>query len=580
MAFIATILGVTGLVSSMTLNRLATELRDLQYSLDRVSDVKSDHIAWRQELTESVLTGKKFTGSLDPDECMLGIWYHSNQAQGIEDPLLLWKLEELESPHTFLYKEARAVLTFLEEGNQDAAKKHLQNYIFPKSAEVISVLTSIQVLYSNMIEANYAVRSSIANTIKIANTALIVVAVALCLFFALHISKSISKPLIALSSFMRKAGSTGDITLTPLDIETINKHSRTKDELGQAVCGSAAFIRHVTNIAKELEYVASGDLSSNVKLLSENDTMGKSMKQMLNSLNNMFAEIHLSTEQVLTGAKQIADGAEILANGSAEQASSIEIQSCSLAMIAEGTKENTALADKTAKLFELIKDNAEKGSSRMDQMIEAVTEINEAGNNIIRITKAINDIAFQTKILALNASIEAAHAGQHGKGFSIVAEEVRKLAARSAEAAKDTGEMIRNSIIKAELGYRIAGETADSLKEIVSGISESSKMIDDIARSSVEQSSGVGFINTEIDQVSQTVQQNCATAQESAAVCRQMSEHSGMLQQLIAQFKIIGQEGILKDMPLIENTEPRQLDTVYASRASQLACCGEFVNYK
>jgi len=251
----------------------------------------------------------------------------------------------------------------------------------------------------------------------------------------------------------------------------------------------------------------------------------------------LVSNIEEVSASFVSSSKQIANGSQALAQGSTEQAASIEELSASIHDIAQKTKENAVKAERAAALANTIKGNAEKGNMQMSEMTAAVQEINAASQNISKVIKAIDDIAFQTNILALNAAVEAARAGQHGKGFAVVAEEVRNLAAKSAEAAKDTGGLIANSMEKAELGAKIADETAASLYEIVSGINESSQIVGEIATSSEEQSIGIDQINLGIDQVSQVVQQNTATAQESAAASAEMNDKSNQLESLVNQFK-------------------------------------------
>jgi len=385
-----------------------------------------------------------------------------------------------------------------------------------------------------------------------AATIIIIVAVVIAVIsvlIALFISGLISKPLLLLADFMRRVGSTGDISQSPEVAKAIREYAKVKDEIGNAISGSAAFISHVTNIAGELETVSGGDLSADIQVLSDKDTMGMSLRDMVDNLNNMFAEIHASTSQVSTGSRQVADGAQSLAQGSTEQAASVEELSSSIAEISVRTKENAATAERTAKLSDTIRESAEKGSRQMDEMILAVQDINDASQSINKIIKTIDDIAFQTNILALNAAVEAARAGNAGKGFAVVAEEVRNLASKSAEAAKDTGSMIQNSMDKAELGSRIAGETAASLNEIVTGIAQSSQMISEIANASEQQSLGISQINIGIDQVAQVIQHNSATAQESAAASEEMSGQSDVLQQLIAQFKLKEGNSTYRSLP-------------------------------
>jgi len=297
--------------------------------------------------------------------------------------------------------------------------------------------------------------------------------------------------------------------------------------------------QYIGDISGKLESMADGnmDFVVDIDYIGEFEPIKISLGHILDSLNETLSHMGTASVRVSDASIQISGGAQALAQGSTEQAASIEELSSSIAEISKKTKENSVMAGNAATLASDIKQSAEKGNRQMDEMMSAVRDINNASHSISKVIKVIDDIAFQTNILALNAAVEAARAGQHGKGFAVVAEEVRNLAAKSADAAKDTSGLIADSMEKAELGAAIAAETASSLAEIVSGIDKSNILINEIAKSSAEQSLGINQINTGIEHVSQVVQQNSATAQESAASAEAMSNESTMLAQITARFK-------------------------------------------
>jgi len=532
------VIGASGIIAIRTLSALSDELYRQQSLGHSISSVLNAHFTWRQNLTVAVFTGSKFSGSLDPETCVLGQWLETDEAKNISDPVILNYLAQIKVPHENIHNDAKIVIDYLEAGNRKDAEAYFIGYILPQTQIVINNLTEMERQFDvTVIDITYNIRDTQSLSIIII-IVLVCAAVAAGIVLAWQIPRSIVQPLGFLTNFMQRATATGDITISPEDAGSIQKFSSTKDEIAECINSCVVFYNHVSDIAQTLEVISNKNLAVEIPLLSDKDIMSLSVNRMIDILNVMFGEISMSAGQVASGSKQISASAQALAQSASEQASTVDNLSVSVSDILEKTKENTALAERAAKLADTIKDNAEHGSHHMDELIEAVRDINEANRNVIKVIKVIDDIAFQTNILALNAAVEAARAGAAGKGFAVVADEVRNLAAKSADAAKSTESLIKDSIEKAEMGSRIADETEASLEEIVSGINESSQIFTSIAKSSEEQLSGIEQITSGIEQVSHVVQQNSATAEESAAASDEMSGQSSMLEELIGQFKL------------------------------------------
>lgn len=296
----------------------------------------------------------------------------------------------------------------------------------------------------------------------------------------------------------------------------------------------------VRKLAAGAEKIADGDLDVNIDINTRDEVgnLAYSFNRMVNNLNEVISNINVAADQVAAGSRQVADSSIELSQGATEQASTIEELSASLEEIANQTRLNADNSNQANSLAEVAKDTAVQGNNHMNDMLKAMEEINQSSNNISKIIKVIDDIAFQTNILALNAAVEAARAGQHGKGFAVLAEEVRNLAARSASAAKETTEMIEDSIKNVESGTAIAKQTSEALNKIVEDVSKVAKLIDEIAIASNEQSASIEQINQGIMMVTEVVQKTSATSEESAAASEELSGQADLLKEQVARFKL------------------------------------------
>ena len=347
---------------------------------------------------------------------------------------------------------------------------------------------------------------------------------------------------IAVVMFKKIKGNTADVSrvckdlsVGKVDVEIVKKNN---DEFGEMLDELQTVVNSLKEEAELMDRVAAGDLTVNITPKGADDAMGNAIATMVSSNHEVLSKIRDAAYQVTTSASQVASASEALAQGSTEQASAIEEITASITEIAEKTRQNAVEANEAASLVGNAIADVKKGNEEMQEMMAAMKDINRASESISKIIKVIDDIAFQTNILALNAAVEAARAGEAGKGFAVVAEEVRNLAAKSAQAAQETAELIEDSIAKIGVGSKIADETYEALEEITKTVSKSEELINGIAEASNYQATAVAQITQAIGQVSQVVQTNSATSEECAAASEELSGQAGKMRELIGSYTL------------------------------------------
>ncbi|HHX17999.1 MAG TPA: HAMP domain-containing protein [Clostridium sp.] len=313
-------------------------------------------------------------------------------------------------------------------------------------------------------------------------------------------------------------------------------HAIIKNSLNKTVKILSDYINEITYVLTEL---SQGNLNISITGDYKGDfvKIKDSLNLIVESFNEILSEINVAAEQVALGAKQVSETSMSLSEGTTEQASSIEEVSSFMEEVSEQTKQNAVSANQANELALIAKNTAVEGNEKMSEMLQAMSEINEASSNISKIIKVIDEIAFQTNILALNAAVEAARAGQYGKGFAVVAEEVRNLAGKSSDAAKETSTLIAGSIEKVDSGTEIANKTAEALNRIVEDIDKVFNYAGNIAESSNQQATAISQINDSINQVSQVIQTNSAISQEAAAASEELSSHAQVMKELVGRFE-------------------------------------------
>ena len=575
------LLGGIGYFSTNRMVGLADQIAYLSETRTSISVILNTHYVWRHNLSETVYTGSNFTGSLDSKNCALGHWISSDAAQNVDDPEFLNLLRRVIPHHDFIHSRAGDIINMMQNDRNEEAYVVFREEVLPRTLQVINDLTLMQDRYGVLLEEEIYKDHHTSGLFKQIIVVSIFLSLILSIVIALAITSSIVKPVKKIASILKNVAS-GDLS-TRIDINS-------KDEIGDLARSGQEMISSIQRTIDDCVYLSQESLNGKLSVRADVKKHGKDFAKLVGNINstldaivnplkeamNVMADIankdltarikgdykgdllafkeninlagstledsmiqvDNAVEEILAASQEITTGSQSLAESTSEQASSIEEISASLEEINSLTGSNAESAKSGLKLADLAVVAVDTGNVAMEKMNKAMESIKRSSQETGKIIKTIDEIAFQTNLLALNAAVEAAHAGDAGKGFAVVAEEVKNLALRSADAAKNTNSLIEESGRNSDMGSSIVEQVTQSFIEMKDQFAKVKNIVSEISASSDEQAHGVNQISVGVNEMNRGTQQNAANAEESAAAAEQLNSQANELKGMVNQFTV------------------------------------------
>ena len=476
---------------------------------------------------------EKITISTDGTKCAFGLWYYGEnsglKATGILDKELVEQLKSIEQLHLDIHQLGGQLVKHWDNGEKEAAKILFSEEIRDKAENLLKTLNELSEKSMNLATFHADRSNEYQRQQMLVLVGLFVIGMAIALPLAYFVTRGIVKAVHQGVWFAEEIAK---------GHTHVRLHLNRKDEIGTLAEALDSAAENIEGDAKFAKLIADGDLQHDIHLASEDDVFGLALQQMLESLRRSIRELADVSEKTTATALTLSSSSTELSTTTQEDANKISVLLEDLTKVNEQTKNNAACAADADQVATTMKTAAAEGRTKMERMTESMNNISSGSNEIRKIIRVIDDIAFQTNLLALNAAVEAARAGQHGKGFAVVAEEVRNLAARSAKAAKETADLIAQSIQQVEVGSLVVQETSESLNLIAEQAEHVSTIISHINTGSTEQAEGLHRINDEVEQFSRGTTERMAHTEETASMAHELSDMADTLHQIVGQFNV------------------------------------------
>ncbi len=483
-----------------------------------------DHHAWAQKVSTAILLGRRDLGvQMDPSQCSLGKWLASEKGQKCLEsfPALAEIMAQIKDPHDRLHESARRIQAALAAGDRARAQAVFKSVTLPALSKVVAGLKQAIEEESRLVQAQNQAKQIFADQTQkymLATQGILA-----------QMRKAADE---ALAGQRRAREAYATQTLPALRqvqslLHAIRAEAKRHIMTDKAMLASAQNARLLVSLVSAVAVVVGILLAFFI------------VRGTTAVLRRITRGMHAGSKQVAAASEQVASASQSLAQGASEQAANLEETSSSMEEMASMTRQNADNARQADLLMKEASQMVQNANSSMGELKEAMEQINQASDEMAKIIKTIDEIAFQTNLLALNAAVEAARAGEAGAGFAVVADEVRNLAMRAAEAAKDTSQLIEGNIAHIRQSSDLVHTTDDAFSQVLESVQKVGELVGEIAAASGEQAQGIDQINkaaTEMDQVTQQVASN---AEESAAASEELASQAQALQGMVRELSAL-----------------------------------------